>query len=111
MSCITVIGRRRYYEEGCDDTLPRSMPEWTASKDGRLYRMAESKNPKMRAVAAGHPRLPQGWMFQMLRDPDVAGRRAAVKNPALPDALMKYARGDKDPGIAAYANLMLEDNE
>lgn len=75
----------------------------------RLEDMAVSTDPKLRAIAAAHPRLQPQLLLLRLMDPDASVRRAAVKNPAITYHLLEVALKDEDLGIAAYARLMMEE--
>lgn len=108
MSCITVIGRRRFWEGGCsEERLPFSSPPWTRSKMRRLVGYATSADPRERAVAAANPKTPYDLMRVLAGDPEVSVRRWVVKNPALPEGLVRYMAEDKDPGVRAYARMVL----
>ncbi len=106
MSCITVIGRRRYVDDGCDDKFQWSRPEWTKSKAKRLEDMALNSKPEMRAVAAAHPRIRDGLLWGLLEDESIVVRRAAVKNPKLNRRMRSLAAQDEDAGIRAYVALL-----
>jgi len=110
MSCITVVGRIDRW--GLDDKtkLPMTLPKWTDRKAQRLARMAKSETVALRAVAAGHPRTPRAALAILLRDDEIHVRRVAVKNPILSNKLLAVASKDSDPGIAAYARLLIAES-
>jgi hypothetical protein len=72
----------------------------------RLAEMANSQTASLRLVAAAHPKIGEYWLRHLLMDEDVRVRRAAVKNPALPDHLLHLALADEDMGIVAYSRLL-----
>lgn len=109
MSCITIIGRERVWNQACDVPLPRSAPEWTRSKLRRLERLASSDLPYERAVAAAHPRTPAHTLVELLTDEVSTVRRAAIKNPNVTEHMIHLALQDADLGIVAYAKLFQED--
>lgn len=110
MSCITLIGRNVYFGEECDVPLPHASPEWTATKAGRLEGMARSGDAWQRAIAAGHPRLPEGLAEVLRTDPHVLVRISLVKNPRYTDTIAPRMRDDEDPRIRAFVEMVLHDN-
>jgi hypothetical protein len=106
MSCVTIIGRNRYFGPECDVPLKWSIVPWTQSKMDRLARMAADSNWAVRQVAAEHPRVDPATLMRLLMDEDVRVRRAAVKNPSITPRLLEIALMDQDMGIQAYAKLL-----
>ena len=106
MSCITIIGRRYSVPEGCEEPLKYTSPPWTDSKAKRLVDMALSSDPNKRAVAAAHPKLRPGLLWELLRAESVRVRTAAVKNPNLDSRMRSLAAQDEDAGIRAYAKFL-----
>lgn len=107
MSCITVVGRRRLWKgAGCNDRLPFSVVPWTESKASRLHCFAVSPDPTLRAIAAGHPRVAEEDIFNLVHDEHVMVRRALVKNPRIPNKVVHFMVQDPDEGIAAYARMV-----
>lgn len=84
---------------------------WSASKRRRLERFAADDRPERRAIAAAHPRLPGNILIGLLVDEDPRVRRAAVKNVNMTDHMLKIALADGDLGIAAYARMLMEEDE
>lgn len=111
MSCIAVVGRRRFFGPECNVILPRSLPPWTKSKDARLKNFSVDKNPLVRQIAAAHPRTPHDRLVELVTDEDVNVRRAAIKNPAVTERMIRIALDDEDRGIAAYARMLQREDE
>lgn len=105
MSCIPMVGKPPTC--GGED-LPRSVPVWSQGKRRRLDRFAVSEDPWQRAVAAGHPKVPENRLLALLQDEVGHVRRCAVKNPVMTRPLFELAARDEDPGIAAYARVQLQ---
>lgn len=74
----------------------------------RLLKMAKSRDPKLRAIAAGHPKIPLHAFYPFCLDADVDVRRAAVKNPKHGSTMCFILENDDDPGIRAYARMVLD---
>lgn len=87
------------------------MPPWTGSKMERMLRFTLSADPKLRAVAAAHPTTRGSRLLALLLDEDVAVRRAAVKNGNMLETFYLLAARDSDPGISAYARMVLKTEE
>lgn len=77
----------------------------------RLEAFAASEDPKLRAIAASHPRLPANLLLKLLTDSVPSVRRAAVKNTSIPSSMLVIAEKDSDLGIAAYAKLLSGGND
>ena len=106
MSCVTIIGRNRYFGPECDVPLKWSKVPWTRSKMNRLAAMALDSNWAIRQVAAEHPKTDPVTLLRLMMDEDVRVRRAAIKNPAVTDHMIRIALTDEDLGIQAYARLL-----
>jgi len=107
MSCITIIGMNRYWAEDCDEVLPRTEVPFTESKRRRLEGFARSDNPKLRAIAAQHPRTPRDVLFGLTHDPETRVRSALVRNPEFGASACYVLKNDEDPGIRAYARMVI----
>ncbi len=106
MSCITGIGSQDDWHS--DEKLNYSAPKWTDSKRKRLAQMAYADDPRLRAIAAAHPKTPALTLIELMHDPDVQVRRAAIKNPNATAHMVEWALADEDLGIAAYARMLEE---
>lgn len=110
MSCITLIGRHRYFPEDCNDLLPRSSPPFTESKERLLTEQALSHDPWRRAVAAGNPNLPEDCIPLLRQDKHVLVRMTLVRNVRWGLKVAPTMKDDEDPRIRAYVKMVTEND-
>lgn len=108
MSCITAIGRLtpEQIELAKSQKLKYSSPAWRASLSWRLWRLARSANPQVRAAAAAHHNIPADLQRALHSDPSPVVRRALAGNPYVYPALLFWlARFDQDDEVRGRAVL------
>lgn len=108
MSCITLIGRHRHFEDGCEYHLPRSSPPFRDSLWMRLVNMAFSEDPFHRAVAASDPNLPEEFIPRLAKDETLLVRISLAKNIRHEAIVLPLLKDDEDPGIRAYVKMVTE---
>lgn len=106
MSCIHIYGNDAHLNAK-QHRLAQSMPQWSPRKAARQEDMSRSHFASIREVAANHPRATPEQMNRLMSDPEVTVRRAAVRNVSITYENMVYMTYDSDPGIAAYAAMMV----
>lgn len=83
--------------------LPWTMPEKRRSKVERLWGLARSDNPKIRASVAGNAACPVKLLRVLAEDPEPEVRAWVVRNLRTPKRILKRLAEDSDPGIRVAA--------
>ena len=107
MSCISSIsasGERIAAAAACATPLPFSAPPVTHTKVRRLYDMSVSKDPKVRAIAAGHPNTPEDALWELCDDDNIYVRSWVTRNPNVNADILSYMMDeDLSPVVRAGA--------
>lgn len=108
MSCIHFGGSTEAWcNANAAPDLPKSAIPRRKSMRDRLTRMAEDKNPAIRAAAAGNQQTPRAVLTRLASDESSDVRRWVTRNFRTPIRALKRLADDEDSGIAAYARLRL----